>query len=440
MKNYLKLIELVREEVKPAIGCTEPVAVAVAAAVARKYFHTTIERVKVKVCLSIYKNGKCVMIPGTDECGLPLAAALGVVAGDPESGFNVFKNVDGRAIDEARKMLAEGIVTVEPVLGVEGIFVEVLLEGQGQKTAAVLKHSHTHIERVEVNDLIVYQDKSGEERVYKEDPLWGLTFKDLKEIAEKIDFQDISFILEGVEMNKKAAEQGLQKNKGLTIGSGLKKLMNLGKLGADPVLQARILTAAGADFRMGGGNCPVMTSGGSGNQGLGVILPIAVVGEEKNVTDEQLARAIFFAHTINLFVKKYTGKLSALCGCAIAAGIGASAGIAWILGGDDNQIAGAVKNMLANLTGMICDGAKESCALKLSTSAGEAVISAYLSCSGVIVPAGTGIIGNTAEETIQNIGLLCERGLTKADEVLVDILTGDSANHKMEVLQNENLN
>lgn len=209
-------------------------------------------------------------------------------------------------------------------------------------------------------------------------------------------------------MNKKAANVGIRDKNGLQIGSTLTKLNEEGKLSIGVPMKARILTAAAADTRMGGGSNPIMSSGGSGNQGIGVILPIAVVAEENNVDEETLIRAVFFAHCINKYVKIYTGKLSSMCGCAIGAAVGASAAISWMLGGNDKQISGACNNVLANLTGMICDGAKESCALKLSTSAEEAVIAAYLANENIIVSSKTGIIGQSIEDTIKNVGILCK--------------------------------
>jgi len=249
----------------------------------------------------------------------------------------------------------------------------------------------------------------------------NLTIKQLREITEVIEIRKLDFIMAGVKMNKEAAEEGLKRNKGLRWGATLLKLQNEGKIGKDVATTARILTAAGSDIRMGGGICPIMTSGGSGNQGLCVILPITVVAEDIKASEEKLIRAVFFGHAVNNFVKKYTGKLSAICGCAIAAGIGSGAAIAWLLGGSDVQIEGAIQNMLANLTGMVCDGAKESCAIKLSTSAAEAVLSAYLACNGAIVPCKTGIIGEVVEDTIRNLELLCNDGFCRADDVMLSI-------------------
>lgn len=417
------LIELVKKETKPAIGCTEPVAVAYAAAVAKKHFDGEIQHINAKVSLNIFKNGKSVTIPFTNECGLDLAVALGIVAGDSEDGYYVFKNVNEASLNKAKEMIYNGKVSIESVCGFGDVYVDIEIKGNENAAHVILSDNHTHIQEIEVNNKVIFKDETCKKSSEQMDLLRNLTFKKLREIAENVNIDEIAFVLDGVKMNRNAAEQGLKLNKGLHYGSALLKLEQQGKISNDPSTKARILTAAAADFRMGGGNYAVTTSGGSGNQGIGIILPISVIADQINASTERLARALFFGHSINLFVKSYSGKLSSLCGCAIGSGIGASAAITWLLGGNDEQIAGAVENMLANLTGILCDGAKESCALKLSTSASEAVISAYIACSNVIVPKNTGIISSNVEETIANIGILCKKGLANTDEVIVrDIL------------------
>ncbi len=200
------------------------------------------------------------------------------------------------------------------------------------------------------------------------------------------------------------------------------KLNSQGKLNMDVFTKARVLTAAACDMRMGGGEYPIMTSGGSGNQGIGVILPIKVVAEYENIGKEKLIRAVFFAHIINRYVKIYTGKLSSICGCVIAAGVGAAAAITWMLGGDDEKIEGSCQNILANLMGMICDGAKDTCSFKLSTSAEEAVLDAYLAMEGVIAEKNVGVVGSSIEDTIKNMGFLCKRGLDHTDAAILEII------------------
>ena len=415
------LIEMVKDEVKPAIGCTEPATVAFAVATAGKYVKGSIKEVKVRTSLNIYKNGKSVIVPGTSECGLELASALGFVLANTEDGLCVFKNVNEISLMRAKTMIKENQVSVKPLQGYHGIYVEALLKGENE-VRVVLNNCHTHIQSIEINGKYIFEDVFNEFDNSSKEMLKNLSFKEIRNITEEASFDEISFVLEGIPMNMKAAKEGLNKISGFNLGSGLQKLQEITGGICDPSMKARILTAAGADFRMAGGKLPIMTSGGSGNQGLCVILPVAVIGEDIGCSQYKIARALFFAHSINLFVKSYIGKLSSLCGCAIAAGVGATVGITWMLGGTDKQIAGAANNMLANLTGMICDGAKESCSMKLSTSAGEAVLSAYLAYTDIIVPKNTGIISGSVEQTIRSVETLCKDGLKETEEVLVQIL------------------
>ncbi|HBJ2612525.1 TPA: serine dehydratase subunit alpha family protein [Clostridium botulinum] len=417
-----RLLELIKDETKPAIGCTEPVAVAFTVATGKKYMQSKILKIDLKVSKNILKNGKSVTIPNTEACGLDIAGALGEICGDPEEGLFVFRNVNNEYLDKAKEMIKNKVVTLNPIEDTDPVFVEATLKGEKDEVVAILRGGHTNIDKVIVNGKIAFEKDNKNKKDNKDcDFIKELSLMDIRQITEDISIEKLDFIMDGIEMNKEAAKEGLKRQKGLTLGSSLLKLQEEGKIGKDSATIARILTAAGSDLRMGGGMCPIMTSGGSGNQGLCVILPINVVAEDIKAPKERLQRAVFFGHAVNNFVKKYTGKLSAICGCAIAAGIGATAGIAWLLGGKDKEIEGAILNMLANLTGMVCDGAKGSCAIKLSTSASEAVISAYLALNDIIVPNNTGIIGNTVEDTINNLGMLCKDGFYKADDVMLSI-------------------
>jgi L-cysteine desulfidase len=331
--------------------------------------------------------------------------------------------VDFRAIRRAKEILKEDIISIIPMNSAQEVYVDVEIKGGEQWVHVILSDHHSHIETIEVNGKTVYSADKQTGVQLSRNEVKNLTFCKMVEIAEQAEMADIEFLLEGVEMNRLAAAQGLKKESGFRLGLGLLQLEEDGSLGQDPSLRARILTAAGADFRMSGGNLPIMTSGGSGNQGLGVILPIAEVADYIKASKESLARALYLGHMINIFVKEYTGKLSVLCGCAIASGIGASASITWLLGGSEEQIEGAVKIMLSGLTGMICDGAKESCSMKLSTSASESVISAYLAMDGIAVPAESGIVNSSVENTIRNIGTLCDKGMIDTNEVLVNIIS-----------------
>ncbi len=418
------LLQIVKEDVFPALGCTEPIAVAYAAAVSRKYLEENLDNMLIRVSKNIYKNGRFVTIPNTSKWGLDLAGALGYLYGNPNNGFLVLKDIEEKAITSAEKLIEAGKVKLEYLEESPDVYVHITVRNSEKVVEVELKDSHNHIERIMVNEEVLYENRLERKNNKLVEELKNMSFKEIRELCEAIPLEELEFIQDGIEMNKRAAAIGMDKSMGLNIGHTLNNLVERGVLGGDAPTKARVLTAAAADVRMSGGAYPIMTSGGSGNQGIGVVLPIVVVAEENKVEKEKLLRAIFFAHVINRYVKLYTGKLSGICGCAIAAGLGASAGISWMLGGNDEHISGACNNMLANLTGMICDGAKETCALKLATSANEAVISAYLSNESVAIRKNVGIIGNTIEETIKNVGVLARTCFNQVDNVIVDMIKG----------------
>lgn len=417
------LIELIEEDVTEALGCTEPVAVAYCANVAGGFVdRDKTTKIDVYTSKNVYKNGKSVKIPNTGACGLDLAATVGVFAEKSEHAMQVFSRADDEVIACAKAFVADGKVRVAYLEDTPDIYVRIELVAGEDRVTTELAHSHTHIERVVVNgETVLDNEKKDAADVEPSFDMHSLSFAKLREIIDEAPFEKLAFTLDGVDVNMRAAMEGL-KGYGSKLGKTLNELKKTGVLADHFVTDARILTAAAADMRMGGGNASIMTSGGSGNQGIGVILPIAVVAKEEGASDDKLARAIFFGHAINRYVKEYSGKLSGICGCAIASGIGASAGIVYLLDGTNEQIAGACQNLYANLTGMICDGAKESCALKLSTSAEEAILSAYLAKNGVVSEKGVGVLGNTIEETVLNIGKLSRQAFTHVDEEMLKII------------------
>lgn len=416
-----QLIELVKEDSKQALGCTEPVAVAYCANVASKYINNPIDKIICRTSKNIFKNGKSVKIPNTGSFGLDLAVALGALVEETAEGFLVFNKVNDVILNKAKELLIDGKVKVTYLDESPDVYVSVLVFSGNDVSEATLSGSHTHIQRITVNNEIIYEDKKESNLDSKTFHISELSFSKIRNLIEDIDVEDILFVLEGIDVNKYAAYEGL-KGYGSKLGQTLNDLKQKGVLSDDLVTNVRIMTAAAADMRMGGGSCPIVTSGGSGNQGIGVLLPIALVAEQENINDENLAKAIFFAHVINRYVKEYSGKLSGICGCAIGAAIGATAGITWLLGGTDEQIAGACTNIYANITGVVCDGAKESCSMKLSTSAVESVIAAYLAVSGIISESNVGVIGSSIEKTISNIGRLSKDAFVNVDEVMLEII------------------
>lgn len=421
INEFNELLETVKKETIPALGCTEPVAVAYAVSVANKYLDSEIQELNIKTSKNIFKNGKSVLIPNTGERGLDLAGGLGIVCGDPKLGLMVLEDVNKDSIRLVHQMINEGKVNISYVEDAPDVYVEVLAKGTNKEVNVVLKDCHDHIDTIEVSGKVVYKntlDKANDTNNILE----SLSIEEIIKFVETVDIEKLDFIEQGIKMNKLAAEIGIIEGKGMGIGARLKEIFEENKINISGPIKARIWTAAAADLRMGGGTCPIMTSGGSGNQGLGVILPIVAVAEEQNIEKEKLIRAVFLGHIINKYVKLFSGKLSYMCGCGIAAGVGASAGISWMLEGSMEQISGACNNMLANLTGMICDGAKETCALKLSTSAEEAVISAYLANENIMPESNIGVVGNTLEETIENVGKLCKAGDSSIETAIIEII------------------
>ncbi|MFZ5644771.1 MAG: serine dehydratase subunit alpha family protein [Bacillota bacterium] len=418
-----EVVKLLKDQVKPALGCTEPVAVALAVARARETVTGDIQKISVRVSLSIYKNGMGVSIPGALDVGLGWAAALGAVAGDSSRELQVVEDTSGEKIDQAAELIKAGKVTIFPDVELKGVYVEAQVTAAGGSSRVVITGSHSNVVDVRLNDQVIYhREVEGDLTCSPPSPLGNMSLSELRILIETIPFRDIEFLEEGVHMNLAAAREGLSMQEGLTLGKGLRNMMQEGILTYDLVGKIRMVSASAADARMSGRKVPVMTSGGSGNQGIVAIIPVTEVAGYYRVGREKLIRGLAFSHLINILIKDYTGKLSAACGCAIAAGIGASAAIAWLLGCDDNQISGAIKNMAGNLCGMICDGAKGSCAFKLATASSEAVIAGYLARQGIIIPPSTGIISVTAEDTMRNIGKVCAEGMALTDNTIVSVM------------------
>ncbi len=252
--------------------------------------------------------------------------------------------------------------------------------------------------------------------------LKGLSLSALLDLVATFDREDLAFLEEGIRYNTRLAEHGLRHDCGLGIGRSLQRMKEQNLLCSDMMLQARILTSAAADARMSGASLPAMSSAGSGNHGLTAILPIWAIREFVDVPHESILRAVGFSHIVTAYVKAFTGRLSAVCGCSVAAGAGATAGITYLMGGDIHQIAGAIKNLIEDLAGVICDGAKAGCALKLVTAAGTAVQAALFSLQGVVVKATNGIICDSPEKTMQNVGTLSTQGMVETDRTILQIM------------------
>ena len=421
----MNFLEILKNGVKPALGCTEPVAVGLAVAKAYDGVKGEVKNIEVSVSPNIYKNGMGVGIPGTKEIGLVFAAALGITCGDSNLGFEVFRNVNDKSVVEAEKLVKADKVKINLEINEGNFFIKAVVKTSNGEGICIIRDTHINIVFVSANDKVLFEkEKDNTAKRNVNENLGGVTLIDIRNYVENAPYSDLEFMLDGVKLNMDIAQVGLEEKSGTGLGAAMNVLMSEGVMQKDVINQARILTAAACDARMSGINMPVMSSAGSGNHGLTAIIPPTVLCEFMGYEDEKLARTLAFSHLTTAYIKVYTGGLSPVCGCAVAAGIGASASITWALGGTNVQIAGAIKNMVGALTGMVCDGAKGGCAFKLSTASSEAIIQAKLAMANVFINDNDGIVDPVAEQTIKNLGMFCNEGMKSADSEIIHIMMG----------------
>lgn len=420
MLQYKELFELLRSEIRPALGCTEPVAIALAAAKAASLIDGTIRHIHVEVSRNIYKNALAVTIPNTHESGLELAAALGALCRNPDKELELLDDITNEDIKLAKQLIADHTVTVT-IAPQGGLFIKARVETAKGYAAVYVEGGHTQVVKTIVNGTTADLDTAGQLQKRQYD-LTRYSLDDLIIAIETVDLAEISFLQEGIDMNLFIAAKGLETEAGLGVGAGLQKMMNQGIVSNDVMNKARVAVAAACDARMAGLGYPVMTTMGSGNQGIGATVPLAIVAREYDVSNEKLLRSLALSNLVTAYVKQFTGKLSSACGCSIAAGVGVTAAVAWLMGGTSSQVKGAMQNMIGNLAGMICDGAKGGCALKLATSAAEAIFSAQLALQNIIISSKDGIIGSTIEATIKNLGAISAPGNDSMGDAILAIM------------------
>lgn len=423
-KDYSKeLLETLKTGVRPALGCTEPVAVGLAIAKAYEVVGGEFESAKALVSPNIYKNGMGVGIPGTKEIGLEFASALAITCGDANLGLEVFRPVNDQAVREAEELIARDSIEVGIELDEGNFYIMAEVKTDQGVGICIIRDSHTNIVHIEANGQVLYQKEEKEkENSFSNDYLEDIKISDIREFVETIPYSDIEFLLEGVKLNMDMAEVGFKEKPGPAIGAALKNMMDEGVMQKDLVNEARMITSAACDARMAGINMPVMSSAGSGNHGITAIIPPAVACDHLGCDDEKLARTLAFSHLVTAYIKVFIGPLSPVCGCAVAAGIGASAAVTWAFGGSDEQIGGAIKNMIGTLTGMVCDGAKGGCSFKLSTAASEAIIQAQFAMANVFINDLDGIVNPDVEQTIRNLAQFSNEGMESADREIIDIM------------------
>ena len=425
--------DILKIQVAPALGCTEPVAIALGAAAAVSLLpEIEIDDIEIWVDPNIYKNGLAVSIPGTGGLsGLEMASALGAIGGDPVRRLEVLDTVTASDVSAAEKMVDTGRVKVNLLRDQVGLFIKTVVNGGGHTAESVIADLHDNIAALTLDGraiadsglLPTTQAGDGKGRLADlEAWLKDLTLDQLIELLDDLDDEDLDFLESGVTVNMRLADYGLKHGPGLGVGRTLERLVRQGLIKRDMITAARILASSAADARMSGAKLPAMSSAGSGNHGLTAILPIVAVETFISVDHRTVLEAIGLSHIITAYVKAFTGRLSAICGCSVAAGAGATAGVTHLMGGTKLHIAGAIKNLTEDLAGVICDGAKGGCALKLATAAGTAVQAALFSLQGVNVSFTDGIIGRSPEDTMKNIGTLTTQGMIETDRTILNIM------------------
>ena len=419
-----QIIALMKREVVPAVGCTEPMAVALCVSRATEALGCRPEKITVLLSANILKNAMGVGIPGTGMIGLPIAIALGAIIGKSEYQLEVLKDVCPEAIEQGKQYIDEGRIDIQLKQGnCDKLYVETLCEGGGHKATAIISGSHTRFVRVTRDDEVLLDAQAGSSGGDGSDNDIALNLRLVYDFAMQAPLDEIRFILATRDYNIKAAQESLKGNYGHCLGKTLDRPLSHGIFGN--TIFSRILskTALACDARMGGALIPVMSNSGSGNQGICATNPVAVFAMENENTEEELIRALTLSHLTAIYIKQSLGKLSALCGCVVAS-IGSSCGITYLMGGSFDRICFAVKNMIANLTGMICDGAKPSCALKISSGVSTALLSAVLAMEGRHVTSAEGIIDDDVDRSIRNLTVIGADAMCVTDQMVLDIMTG----------------
>lgn len=418
-----RIIDLIHQEVVPAIGCTEPIAVALCVAKATETLGTKPEKINVLLSANILKNAMGVGIPGTGMIGLPIAIALGALIGKSEYQLEVLKDSTPDVVEEGKRFIEEKRIHISLEENIEEkLYIEVCCEAGDDKATAVIAGGHTTFIYIERNGEVLFQ-KQHTASCEKEEECLELTLRKVYDFALNTPLDEISFILETARLNKAAAERSFEGNYGHGLGKMLRGTYEHKVMGDSVFSHILSYTSGACDARMAGAMIPVMSNSGSGNQGISATLPVLVFAEENDKSEEELIRALMLSHLTVIYIKQSLGRLSALCGCVVAA-TGSSCGITWLMGGTYDQVAYAVQNMIANLTGMICDGAKPSCALKVTTGVSTAVLSAIMAMENRCVTSVEGIIDEDVDQSIRNLTKIGSKGMNETDKLVLEIMTG----------------
>ena len=416
-----QIINLINKEVVPAVGCTEPMAVALCAAKAAEVLGCRPQKVRAQLSANILKNAMGVGIPGTGMIGLPIAIALGTLIGKSEYQLEVIKDLTPETLEEGKAFIKEQRITILRKSNIEEkLYIEVESSTETSKAIVIISCAHTNIVYVEKDGNVLLDNRTTRSDTCEQKDI-SLDLKMVYDFATTAPVGEIDFILKAKDYNLKAAEDSLKGNYGHCLGKTMNRPLSHGIFGDSIYSHIIAKTASACDARMGGAMIPVMSNSGSGNQGICATNPVVVYALENNNTEEELVRALILSHLTAIYIKQSLGKLSALCGCVVAS-IGSSCGITYLMGGDYDKICHSVKNMIANLAGMLCDGAKPGCSLKISSGVSTALLSAVLSMEGRFVTAAEGIVDDDVDKSIRNLTSIGANAMNLTDEMVLNIM------------------
>ena len=426
-----QIIKLVKSEVIPAVGCTEPMAVALCTAYAAESLGTVPDKINILLSANILKNAMGVGIPGTGMIGLPIAVALGALYGKSSYGLEVLKDITPDRVEKGKEFISGNRISISLKKDIsEKLYIEVCCSAGDSSSTAIIAHDHTnlvYLDKVQTDGKhhILKDTRNKQSDTDQEETFEELNLKRVYEFATTAPLADIEFINEARKLNEAASNNALKGNYGHNLGKTLTRPLGRGVMGESIFSHILAATSSACDARMAGAMIPVMCNSGSGNQGIAATMPVVVFARENHNTDEELTRALMLSHLTAVYIKQSLGRLSALCGCVVAA-TGSSCGITYLMGGSYEQVAYSVKNMIANLAGIVCDGAKPSCSLKVSSGVSTAVLSAIMAIQNDVVTSVEGIIEEDVDKSIHNLTKVGSIGMNETDRLILDIMTHKS--------------
>lgn len=421
-----QIIALVKREVIPAVGCTEPIAVALAVASSQSLLNGSPSRIHVALSPNMLKNAMGVGIPGTGMTGLPISIALGAICGDSKANLEVLAKVTPDDVAKGKSLVDNNAISIS--LAPEGcdiLYIEATVtDDSGHTATTVISGSHTNIVRQELDGKVLTLNDGGNggAEVKSSASAPKLTMAQVWEFAMESPLDELKFILESRRINKLAAERSFTGRYGHEVGRTLHCERQRAMMGDSIFSRVLSYTSAACDARMAGAPIPVMSNSGSGNQGIAATLPVAIYAEEQFASEEQTVRALMLSHLTVIYIKQSLGRLSALCGCVVAA-TGSACGICYLMGGNFEKVVATAKNMIANLTGMICDGAKPSCAMKLASGVSTAMMSAMMAMEGQSVCQLEGIVDDDIDRCVSNLTRIGREGMRETDRLILKIMT-----------------